>query len=131
MRTGLSDSVKVFYPRFSREDLLVMLREGIAGLQAKMPLQQVILFGSYAQSRHTVASDIDLLVVYQGEPRADAFALVKRTLRIPGLEPHVYSEEEYEQLKQTVERMVRGGVVIWGTNSGAVTRDRAAFQHSG
>jgi len=71
-----------------------------------------VLFGSYAKGRQTVASDIDLLVVYTGRPRADAYALVKRALNIRRLEPHVYAEEEYEQVGMIIERMIRDGILI-------------------
>jgi len=37
-----------------------------------------------------------------------AYALVKKTLDILGLEPHVYTRREYYQLKDTIERMVSG-----------------------
>ena len=105
-------SVKVFYPSLSREDLLALLRQRIKALQRELPLKRVVLFGSYATGRQTVASDIDLLVVYAGEPRKEAYALVKRTLNIRHLEPHLYAEEEYEPVKTTVERMVQSGVPI-------------------
>ena len=108
-----SGSVRVFYPRFSREDLLAMLRQRIPALQEKLPLKHVVLFGSYATGRQTVASDVDLLVVYTGEPREDAYALVKRTLNIRRLEPHVYAEAEYAQVEMTIERMIRDGVPIF------------------
>jgi len=72
----------------------------------------VVLFGSYATGKQTVASDIDLLVVYAGKPREDAYALVKRTLNIHRLEPHVYSEEEYEQARAMIEQMVRDGIPV-------------------
>lgn len=65
-------------------------------LQEKLPLKRVVLFGSYAQSKQTIASGGDVLVIYAGAPREDAYALVKRTLGIRRLEPHVYAEEEYE-----------------------------------
>ncbi len=107
-----SSSVKVFYPPFSREELITLLRQRVCILQGKLPLKRVVLFGSYSQGRQTVASDIDLLVIYAGEPREDAYALVKRTLGVRRLEPHVYAEEEYERVKATVERMVEGGIPI-------------------
>ena len=75
-----------------------------------MPLTRVALFGSYARGNYTVASDIDLLVVYSGQSRGDVFAAVKRFLDVRGLEPHVYTEDEYHQLRDTIERMVRDGV---------------------
>jgi hypothetical protein len=59
-----------------------------------------------------VASDVDVLIVYRGEPRQDAYAIAKRTLRIPRLEPHLYTEAEYAVAARVVDRMVEGGVVL-------------------
>ena len=83
-------------------------------LAARLPLRRVVLFGSYASGQFTAASDIDLLVVSEGSRRDDAYALVRKTLQIPRLEPHIYSLEEYEAVKETVTRMERGGVVFLG-----------------
>ena len=113
MRRRLSGSVKVFYPRFSREELVRHIGEKVPSLQNRLPLTLMVLFGSYARGNYTVASDIDLLVVYGGERRDDAFATIKKTIAVPGLEPHVYTEEEYEGLKATINRMIEGGIVLF------------------
>jgi hypothetical protein len=73
----------------------------------------VVLFGSYARGRQTVASDIDLLVVYAGAVRGDAYALVRHTLGLRHLEPHVYAEEEYAQVSATLERMIQDGITVY------------------
>jgi len=41
-------------------------------LKERLYLLLVVLFGSYAKGNYTVASDVDLLVVYDGEKREDA-----------------------------------------------------------
>jgi len=82
-------------------------------LNERFPLLRVELFGSYARGNYTVASDVDLLVVYQGPTREDAFAIVKKVLDIPGLEPRVYSEGEYQQAEQRIARMTEGGIVLY------------------
>jgi len=112
MRKKSTRSVQIFYPRFDAPWLVRALRERIGLLDAQLPLRRVVLFGSYAKGTYTVASDVDLLVVYRGEPRPDAYALVKRTLSIPGLEPHVYTETECEAMAPTVARMLEAGVEI-------------------
>lgn len=112
MRKRFSSSVRVFYPRLDRTSIVRALREGIERLEAALPIRRVVLFGSYAKGTYTVASDVDVLIVYQGEPRPDAYALTKRTLNIPRLEPHLYTDAEYQSVVATVERMVEGGVVL-------------------
>src|SRR3989442_4791189 len=113
MRPRSSGSVKVFYPPWNREALLVRLREGMIALREVLPLVRVVLFGSHARGRQTVASDIDLLVVYAGAVRGDAYALVRRTLDLRRLEPHVYAEEEYAQVSKTLERMAQDGIEVY------------------
>ena len=113
MRPRSSGSVKVFYPPWNREALLVRLREGVTALREVLPLVRVVLFGSYARGRQTVASDIDLLVIYAGAVRGEAYALIRRTLDLRRLEPHVYAEEEYAQVRETLERMVQDGITVY------------------
>jgi predicted nucleotidyltransferase len=113
MRQRSSGSVKVFYPPWNREALLARLREGVTALREVLPLVRVVLFGFYARGRQTVASDIDLLVVYAGAVRGDAYALVRRTLNLRRLEPHVYAKEEYAQISETLERMVQDGITVY------------------
>lgn len=108
-----SDSVRVFWPDRDKEALLEALGQGIKRLAAQLPLVRVVLFGSQAAGTATVASDVDVLVVYQGETRDDAYALTKRAIAVPRLEPHVYSEAEYAAAASTVERMVRNGVTVF------------------
>jgi hypothetical protein len=112
MRRGSSSSVRVFYPKFNQQELIQKLKDRLQVLRDILPLSLVVLFGSYARGNYTVASDADLLIVYKGEERPDAFASAKKALDIPLLEPHVYSEGEYERLKEAVNRMVEGGVVL-------------------
>jgi predicted nucleotidyltransferase len=112
MHNKSCSSVKVFYPPYNREELVSMLRQRVAALQEKLPLTRVVLFGSYATGKETISSDVDLLVVYSGGPRPDAYKLVRRGLKISHLEPHLYTEKEYDQAKATVEHMIRDGISI-------------------
>ena len=113
MPAASSSSVRVFYPRYSRDQVLNALAQGAESLRKEFPLSQLALFGSYAAGRHTVGSDIDVLVVYQGKRREDAFAVAKRALGLFGVEPHVYSEQEAQQMKATLDRMTHEKVVVY------------------
>ncbi len=108
-----SSSVRISYPKYDRKEVIELIKEKLPELNEKMPLKKVVLFGSYARGNFTAASDIDLLVIYRGKPAKDTFRVVKETLEISRLEPHIYSEEEYEESKQVVKRMEKGGVVLW------------------
>lgn len=107
-----STSVRIFYPELNREQLLRRISEKLPELNQKIPLKFVVLFGSYAKGNYTVASDVDLLVVYEGPARKDAYMIVKKTIEIPRLEPHVYSLKEYEEMKETVTKMTQGGILL-------------------
>ncbi|MDI7261093.1 MAG: nucleotidyltransferase domain-containing protein [Thermodesulfobacteriota bacterium] len=109
----LSGSVRIFYPEFDKEKLIQILKGKLKDLEAKLPLNRVILFGSYSKDRYTVGSDIDLLVVYSGKVREDAYAIVKKTINIPRLEPHLFTYEEYQILQPTLDKMTEKGVVLF------------------
>jgi predicted nucleotidyltransferase len=108
-----SSSVKVIYPRYSRGELVERLRQGVASLATELLVSRAILFGSCAHDRATAFSDIDLLVVYVGPPVGDAFHRVRHHVRIRGLEPHVYTEEEAAALAPTLDRMTRDGITVF------------------
>ncbi len=88
------------------------MRERVLVLRKTLPVTRAVLFGSWAKGRQTAASDVDVLVVYSGEPNPDAYKIVWETLAIPRLEPHVYDEREFEQVRGTVERMVLDGIPV-------------------
>jgi len=108
-----SSSVRVFYPRWTRKELIEKLREKIGDLSQEFPLSKAVLFGSYARGNFTAASDVDLLLIYPGEARDDAYLMVRRILDLPRLELHLFSEDECKTLHQTVGRMIEKGVVIY------------------
>jgi predicted nucleotidyltransferase len=115
MPQGSSTSVKVFYPSFKIEELLSLLKERIKALQASLPLKKAMLFGSWSTGRETAFSDIDLLVIYEGQVRDDAYKMVWRCLNLRGLELHVYSEDEAEKLLPTLESMTKDGILLFPT----------------
>lgn len=108
-----SSSVRIFYPEFDQAYLLQTLSERLKRLDVELPLIRVVLFGSYAKGNYTVGSDVDLLIIYKGESRADAYALTKKSLAIPRLEPHLYSEEEYRKMVGTINKMSEGGILLF------------------
>lgn len=114
MREESYGSVKVFWPSHNRESLIAELRDGIRTLARQLPLRRAVLFGSWAKGRATAFSDIDVLVVYADPPRDDASRLVSAAIPLRGLEVHLYSESEAEQLSDVLDRMARDGVDLLG-----------------
>jgi hypothetical protein len=108
-----SDSAKIFYPEYDREKVLEIIRNSLPQLLKVLPVKLVVLFGSYAKGNFTSFSDIDLLVVYEDPIREDAYKMVKKTIRLKGLEPHVYSLSEYKQIEETIAKMIENGVVVY------------------
>ena len=68
---------------------------------------------SVPMPEETIPWPANLLVVYSGEKQDDPFAVIKKTPVLPGLEPHVYTEGEYEALKATIAEMIEGGNLLY------------------
>ena len=41
--------MRIFWPEFSREELIKRIREGIKSVMNVLPITKVVLFGSYAR----------------------------------------------------------------------------------
>jgi hypothetical protein len=109
--------VRVYYPEFDREGLVGLLKTRLRGLSERLPLRLVSLFGSYAKGNYTAASDVDVLVVYEGPERQEAYATVWKALGIPRLQLHLYTAAGYEELKRSgssLPREAERGVILWG-----------------
>jgi predicted nucleotidyltransferase len=106
-------SVRVFYPEWSTEELRASLKARLAELAKVLPLERAVLFGSWAAGRATVASDVDLLLVYRGEPVEGAFRKAWEILATPGLELHLYTDSEARSLERTLDRMAEGGITLY------------------
>ena len=118
MREESSSSVRIYYPRFSRGELIEKLKRCAEELSKKLPLKRLILFGSYASGRYTAASDVDVLVVYEGErDKREVYDLCWDLIGLPNLELHLYSKEEYLKLRKLkhsiVEEAERNGIIVW------------------
>ncbi|MGC9149436.1 MAG: nucleotidyltransferase domain-containing protein [Sulfolobales archaeon] len=77
------------------------------------PDAEVYLFGGAAEGRLTVASDIDIAVVFEDPPenRGDVLAKIWEVLEEEGVPPyyplevHILSREEFEKLKGSKVRL--------------------------
>jgi predicted nucleotidyltransferase len=110
--------VSVTYPSLSRAEVVERLKEACARLEGKLPISRMVLFGSYAQNRYTAGSDIDVVVVYKGRARDDAYKALMDAARLPRLEPRIYTEEQFATLTAAsphfAEVLAREGIAIVG-----------------
>lgn len=113
MQKKYSSSVRILYPRYSKEEIVEEVKQKLTLLKSRLPVILIALFGSYASGNYTAASDIDLLVVYRGEQNDKAFQIVKSTLGIPGVEPHVYTESQARKMSATIQKMIQNGIILY------------------
>ena len=113
MQRKSSSSVQIFYPKYRREEIIKSLCEKVRILHRILPLKSALLFGSYAMGNFTVASDIDVLIVYRGQENKKAYSLAKKILDLPQLEPHVYSEPQSSQMAGIIGKMSKKGIILF------------------
>ncbi len=113
--------MRIRYPKYRREEILQILKDDSQRLAERLPLKLVALFGSWAKDRATASSDIDVLVVYEGQRRDDAYKIVSKTLRPRGVEPHIYSEEEFDLVTRhslrTRKEWVEEGIKVYESSA--------------
>jgi len=123
-----SNTVRVYYPEpRTREEVIEKVLLTLKEIKDKTDVSKVILFGSYAKGRQTASSDVDVLVIYEevggvnekerkDERKKEVYNLFWNSLKIPQLELHVYSSEEFERLKKSGSsflKEIEKGIVIW------------------
>ena len=98
-RRRSTTSVKIHYPKFTRAEVIEKLSNKIRELNRSTPVKEAYLFGSYAKGNYTASSDIDVLIVVEGgDP--DAYKKAYKILRMPRLELHMYTTNDYIELKK-------------------------------
>jgi len=103
MQRKYSSSVRVFYPELSLEEVVKRIREVAFLFKEELGLKKVVLFGSYAKRRYTVASDIDILVVYDEESndQDNVYKTLMKNLKLPRVELHLLSKKDYELMRES------------------------------
>lgn len=98
-----SNSVKIFFPKFNREEVVTEISKRITELHEKLHLDKVIIFGSYAKGNYTVASDIDLLIVFDNEKinENEVYKCLMKSIQLPRLELHIISKKDFNNYKKT------------------------------
>lgn len=96
MRKKYSSSVKVFFPKFKSEDIVKEINRCAFELKERLGLERVILFGSYAKGNYTVASDIDILVIFDDEKSSwdEVYRCLMKSLQLPRLELHIIPKKD-------------------------------------
>lgn len=108
--------MRVTYPALTREQVIERLKQAQVNLERKLRVSRIILYGSYAEGRYTAGSDIDVIVVYEGKERPDAYKIVMDEVGLPRLEPKIYTVEHFNALMfqspRFAETLQKKGIVI-------------------
>lgn len=111
-----SSSVKVFFPRYSREEVVKEIYRCVEENRERLGLCKVLLFGSYARGNYTVASDIDIFIVFDdGKSCEDeVYKTLMKCIKLPRVELHIMSRREFEECKDSkwIKTMEEEGVKI-------------------
>ncbi|MBS7610422.1 nucleotidyltransferase domain-containing protein [Candidatus Bathyarchaeota archaeon] len=89
--------VRVFFPKFSREEIVREIERCVRKFHESLGLCKVILFGSYARGNYTVASDIDILIVYDDKKcnENEIRKTLMKNIKLPRVELHILSIESF------------------------------------
>ena len=103
MRKRSSSSVKVFYPKFSLEEVVKRIKEVVSQFREELGLEKVVLFGSYARRSYTAASDIDIFIVYDERKCHEdrVYKTLMKNLKLPRVELHILSKKDYELMRKS------------------------------
>lgn len=100
------------------ENINNAVREYILDLSKEIPVQKVVLFGSYAKGNFTKDSDVDLAIFsdyFEGTPRIDGIKfLLSRARKYAKLDfqPIPFTYRDYVERDGFAGEVVRGGVEI-------------------
>ena len=107
MPDTFSKDVKVFYPKFSKEELVQDLKKSFSEISGKTRVERAMLFGSYAKKKNTAFSDIDIFVVVGDNYGMDSYSICWDTIGIPEVELHIYSLYEFQAMKKAENSFLR------------------------
>jgi predicted nucleotidyltransferase len=100
MQNKSSDSVKIYYPRYSLREIREKIRK--AGEELfKLGVVKIVLFGSFAKEKATAGSDIDLLILARDQESKNKFHEIMETINIEIAEAHLYTQSEFKKLKSS------------------------------
>ncbi|MEM2122235.1 MAG: nucleotidyltransferase domain-containing protein [Candidatus Bathyarchaeia archaeon] len=96
-----SNSVKIFFPKYNLEAAIEEIQRTINIFSNRLALERVIIFGSYAKGEYTVASDIDLFIVFDESKcgKDTVYKTLMKNIRLPRLELHILAKKDYEEMK--------------------------------
>jgi predicted nucleotidyltransferase len=89
-------------------------------LESKIPLEKVILFGSYAKKKQQEFSDIDLALVSRQFTKnfLENNRMTSRiNIRYPEIEVHHFRNEDFEKGNPFVDEIIKTGYLLFEVSS--------------
>jgi len=108
---------------FTREDAIITVKLFTDKILEKgIPLDKVILFGSYANNNQREFSDIDVALVsnvFSGFGFDDRrfFSRINNEINFIDIEPQTYPTEYFEKGDPFINEIIKTGIEIYNSNS--------------
>lgn len=99
------------------QEVLSVTTDYINKLKRQIPVEKVVLFGSYAKGCYTKDSDVDLAVfspVFENMSRVDGltFLLMQALGYKIDIQPQPYTMKDYEEHTGLVDEILKTGIEI-------------------
>lgn len=99
------------------QEVLSLTTDYVNKLKQKIPVEKVVLFGSYAKGDYTKDSDVDLAVfssVFENMSRVDGltFLLMQALEYQIDIQPQPYTMKDYVERTGLVDEIIKTGIVI-------------------
>ena len=114
--------MKIFYPKYKREDLVEKLKRIFVDISRTINIKDARLFGSFAKGNNTAFSDIDIFVVVGNNQGKNVYSICWDMIGIPEIELHIYTEAEADVMRRNgnsfLKEVEKSGIMLVGTQTG-------------
>lgn len=99
------------------QEVLSVTIDYVSKLKMQIPIEKVVLFGSYAKGTHTVDSDVDIAVfspAFENMSRVDGltFLLMQALGYKIDIQPQPYTMKDYTEHTGLVDEILKTGIEI-------------------
>ncbi len=87
------------------ENALNILKEKIKEIEKVLPDVEIYVFGSYAEGKYDILSDVDVAIVTK-KKEEEIRVLLQKILGSP-FEIHLFDKKEWEEFRKTIKKYIK------------------------